>query len=76
MPDYSTGCQTTRHRWRPERIDTETREALVTLTEHGFIVDSRETDRKALDKFFTDTREDTEQLRVTDSDDAAVQLRV
>jgi len=49
----------------PERIDTETREALVTLTEHGFIVDSRETDRKALDKFFTDTREDTEQLRVT-----------
>ena len=26
------------------------------------------TDRKALDKFFTDTREDTEQLRVTDSD--------
>ena len=49
----------------PERIDADTREALVTLTEHGFIVDGRETDREALDKFFTDTREDTEQLRVT-----------
>src|SRR4030095_12418757 len=49
----------------PELLDTDTREALVTLTEHGFIVPSRDADREALNKFFTDYREDTEQLRVT-----------
>jgi uncharacterized protein len=49
----------------PDRLDSDAREALVTLTEHGFIVDARETDRKALDQFFTDVREDTDQLRVT-----------
>ena len=49
----------------PEKLATEEREALVALTEHGFIVPSRESDREALNKFFTDYREDTEQLRVT-----------
>src|SRR2546426_3463101 len=49
----------------PELLDPDSREALVTLTEHGFIVPSREADDQALDKFFTDYREDTEQLRVT-----------
>src|SRR5688572_31655849 len=49
----------------PERLESDSREALVTLTEHGFIVDDRDTDRKALDQFFTDVREDTDQLRVT-----------
>ncbi|HEV3216859.1 MAG TPA: radical SAM protein [Vicinamibacterales bacterium] len=49
----------------PELLNLEEREALVTLTEHGFIVPSREADRAALDKFFDDYREDTEQLRVT-----------
>ena len=49
----------------PERLDSDAREALVTLTEHGFIVDDRATDRAAIDKFFTDVREDTSQLRVT-----------
>jgi uncharacterized protein len=49
----------------PERLDIEGREALVTLTEHGFIVPSRATDTEALNKFFTDYREDTEQMRVT-----------
>src|SRR5437868_3144351 len=49
----------------PDRLETDEREALVTLTEHGFIVPGRETDREALNKFFTDYREDTEQLRVT-----------
>src|ERR1700675_4710866 len=49
----------------PELLQTDEREALVTLTEHGFIVPSREADREALNKFFTDYREDTEQLRVT-----------
>ena len=37
----------------------------MTLTEHGFIVPSRATDTDALNKFFTDYREDTEQMRVT-----------
>ena len=50
---------------RPEALDTDQREALVALTEHGFIVDSREADRQALDNFFTATREDTDSLRVT-----------
>jgi len=49
----------------PESLGIEEREALVALTEHGFIVSSREADREALDKFFADVREDTEQLRVT-----------
>jgi len=49
----------------PERLATEEREALVALTEHGFIVPSYQADREALEKFFADTREDTEQLRVT-----------
>ena len=49
----------------PERLDGEEREALVTLTEHGFIVPSRSADTEALNKFFADYREDTEQMRVT-----------
>jgi uncharacterized protein len=49
----------------PETLDADQREALVALTEHGFIVDSREADRQALDNFFTATREDTDALRVT-----------
>jgi uncharacterized protein len=49
----------------PEGLDADAREALVTLTEHGFIVPSRAADTEALNKFFTDYREDTEQLRVT-----------
>jgi len=49
----------------PELLDSDEREALVALTEHGFIVPSREADDQALDKFFADYREDTEQLRVT-----------
>ena len=48
-----------------DRLNAEEREALVTLTEHGFIVPSRAADTEALNKFFTDYREDTEQLRVT-----------
>jgi uncharacterized protein len=49
----------------PEALDADEREALVALTEHGFIVKDRQTDRQALDKFFLDLREDTSQLRVT-----------
>jgi uncharacterized protein len=49
----------------PDRLDRDQREALVTLTEHGFIVPNRAADTEALNRFFTDYREDTEQLRVT-----------
>src|SRR5476649_33203 len=49
----------------PAVLDADEREALVALTEHGFIVKDRQTDRQALDKFFSDLREDTSQLRVT-----------
>ena len=39
--------------------------ALSTLVEHGFIVDSRATERERLETFFHDVRESEEQLRVT-----------
>ena len=41
------------------------REALSTLAEHGFIANSREAERQALEQFFRGVRESTEQLRVT-----------
>jgi uncharacterized protein len=43
----------------------EEREALATLAENGFIVESREADRQAIDDFFHSVREDRSQLRVT-----------
>ena len=46
-------------------LTSDEREALVAFTEHGFIVPSRDADDRALDRFFTEYREDTEQLRVT-----------
>ena len=44
--------------------DTE-REALFTLAEHGFLVDSRDADRQNIEDFFSDVHESREQLRVT-----------
>jgi uncharacterized protein len=41
------------------------RETIDTLLENGFIVESRERERDALDEYFRNLREDTEQLRVT-----------
>jgi uncharacterized protein len=41
------------------------REALAVLAEHGFVVESREADRRRLEDFFYSVREDREQLRVT-----------
>src|SRR6266513_1669132 len=41
------------------------RETIDSLLENGFIVPSREDERQALTQYFTDMREDTEQLRVT-----------
>ena len=44
-------------------IDEET--ALAALTEHGFVVDSREKEQEDLRQYFRSMKEDTEQLRVT-----------
>ena len=49
----------------PECWTTTSATRSSTLTEHGFIVPSRAADTEALNKFFTDYREDTEQMRVT-----------
>jgi uncharacterized protein len=46
-------------------FDAEEREALATLTELGFLVESREADRQALDAYFDTIRHDASQLRLT-----------
>ena len=55
-----------------ERIDRgavpqnqEQREALATLTEHGFVVDDRDGERRKLEHYFRNIRESRDQLRVT-----------
>ena len=51
---------------RPRRpFDDEERQALATLTELGFVVESHDADRRALDDFFDTIRDDTSQLRLT-----------
>src|SRR5262245_46633588 len=47
------------------RLSDEEREAVGTLTELGFIVESRAADRRNLERFFADVRADTSDLRVT-----------
>jgi uncharacterized protein len=49
----------------PAAWDAREREALATLSEHGFIVESRDADHRRLEEFFHSVREDHEQLRVT-----------
>ena len=46
-------------------FDDEEREALATLTELGFVVESHDADRRALDAYFDTVRHDTSQLRLT-----------
>ncbi len=46
-------------------FNAEECEALDTLVENGFVVESRDTERASLLKYFASMREDTEQLRVT-----------
>jgi uncharacterized protein len=46
-------------------LDGETRDALQTLTELGFLVSDRERERADLEDYFNDIREDTRQLRLT-----------
>jgi uncharacterized protein len=41
------------------------REAIETLSEHGFVVEDREGERRRLEEFFATVREDGSQLRVT-----------
>jgi uncharacterized protein len=43
----------------------EETDALATLSEHGFIVPDRESERRHIEQFFRDVREGTDQLRVT-----------
>jgi uncharacterized protein len=46
-------------------LDLEAREAASLLAEHGFLVESREADRAALDAYFARIRHDTDELQVT-----------
>jgi uncharacterized protein len=46
-------------------FSVEEREVLTTLQENGFIVESRDADRRQLEQFFRDFRESRDQLRVT-----------
>ena len=46
-------------------FDADERDALATLTELGFLVDSHDADRRALDAYFDTVRHDTSQLRLT-----------
>ena len=41
------------------------RDAIATLADNGFVVESREADRRSIEQFFSDVHESTEQLRVT-----------
>src|SRR5688572_23607367 len=46
-------------------FNDEERATVDALLENGFIVGSRDEEKTALDKYFRELREDTEQLRVT-----------
>ena len=48
-----------------DTLSDDERTALSELAAHGFVVKSREAERGALNKFFTDVREDTEEMRLT-----------
>ena len=48
-----------------EAFGPDERETIDSLFENGFIVGSRDEEQQALKQFFTNMREDTEQLRVT-----------
>jgi len=48
-----------------EGFTDEQREALATLTEHGFVVNDREGERRKVEQYFRNIRESKEQLRVT-----------
>jgi uncharacterized protein len=49
----------------PASLRDEEREALALLEENGFIVASREADRRALDEYLAEVKNDTSELNVT-----------
>ncbi|MBI3263807.1 MAG: radical SAM protein [Acidobacteria bacterium] len=49
----------------PQMLDDEARAAFDELVENGFLVESRQADRHALDRYFVDVREDTREMKVT-----------
>jgi uncharacterized protein len=49
----------------PEALNASERTALTTLSEHGFIVDNREAERRHIEQWFRDLRQSPDQLRVT-----------
>jgi uncharacterized protein len=46
-------------------LTRDERDALATLTEHGFVVNDREGERRKVEQYFRNIRESQEQLRVT-----------
>lgn len=46
-------------------LSTDERDALSTLAEHGFVVESRSAERQHLEAFFRDVRDGEEELKVT-----------
>ena len=46
-------------------FDGDERETIDALIENGFVVESRDEERAALGEYFTNVREDTDQMRVT-----------
>jgi uncharacterized protein len=46
-------------------LTEEQRDALATLTEHGFVVNDRDGERRKVEQYFRNIRESQEQLRVT-----------
>jgi uncharacterized protein len=54
-----------RGEWVPDELDADAREALRTLSEHGFVVSSRAEERQRLDDYFHQVKEGNDELRVT-----------
>src|SRR6266542_4981763 len=48
-----------------ETFEADERDTVESLVENGFIVGSRDEEQVALRKYFTDMREDTDQMRLT-----------
>ena len=46
-------------------LTAEERQALSTLSEHGFIVEDREAERHHIEQYFRDVRESNDRLRIT-----------
>lgn len=49
----------------PTNLTNDERSVLRSLAEHGFVVENREAERAALNRFFSDVRQDASELRVT-----------